>query len=64
MVDGNSNGTAATAAFEIKPMTRVMIFGGITGWIGQMMGELVEKTGMCINNFIPFHCMSSYAVCV
>jgi hypothetical protein len=28
------------------PMKRVLIFGGKTGWIGQMMGELVAKEGV------------------
>ena len=27
-------------------MKRVLIFGGKTGWIGQMMGELVAKEGV------------------
>ena len=26
-------------------MKRVLIFGGKTGWIGQMMAELVKKEG-------------------
>jgi len=26
-------------------MKKVLIFGGKTGWIGQMMGELVKKEG-------------------
>jgi hypothetical protein len=30
---------------EAKPMKRVLIFGGKTGWIGQMMAELVQKEG-------------------
>ena len=28
-----------------KPMERVLIFGGKTGWIGQLMGDLVKKEG-------------------
>jgi hypothetical protein len=31
------------------PMKRVLIFGGKTGWIGQMMAELIKKEGaFCI----------------
>jgi len=43
MENGSGNIANGNAAFESKPMNRVMIFGGITGWIGQLMGELVEK---------------------
>jgi hypothetical protein len=36
-----------TATKKVKgPMERVLIFGGKTGWIGQMMGELVAKQGV------------------
>lgn len=30
---------------EAKEMKRVLIFGGKTGWIGGMMGDLVKKEG-------------------
>ena len=30
---------------DAKPMERVLIFGGKTGWIGQLMGDLVKKEG-------------------
>jgi hypothetical protein len=30
---------------KTEEMKRVLIFGGKTGWIGQMMGELVGKEG-------------------
>ena len=30
---------------DAKPMKRVLIFGGKTGWIGQMMAELIKKEG-------------------
>ena len=40
----NPNKKAMTA--DAKPMERVLIFGGKTGWIGQMMAELVKKEGM------------------
>jgi hypothetical protein len=29
-----------------KPMTKVLIFGGKTGWIGGQMNELCEKEGV------------------
>lgn len=35
----------ATKKQKTEEMKRVLIFGGKTGWIGQMMGELVEKLG-------------------
>jgi hypothetical protein len=28
-----------------KPMTKVLIFGGKTGWIGQMMYQLCKDQG-------------------
>jgi len=28
-----------------KPMTKVLIYGGKTGWIGGMMNELCKKQG-------------------
>ena len=34
---------------ESKDMKRVLIFGGKTGWIGQMMAELVKKEGERMN---------------
>ena len=30
---------------KTSDMKRVLIFGGKTGWIGQMMAELVKKEG-------------------
>ncbi len=30
---------------EPTPMTSVLIFGGKTGWIGQLMAELIDKEG-------------------
>lgn len=30
---------------EAKPMTRVLIYGGKTGWIGGMMADLIKKNG-------------------
>jgi hypothetical protein len=30
---------------EAKPMTRVLIYGGKTGWIGGMMADLIKKHG-------------------
>ena len=30
---------------EAKEMKKVLIFGGKTGWIGGMMGDLVKKEG-------------------
>jgi len=30
---------------EPTPMTRVLIFGGKTGWIGGLMYDLIENTG-------------------
>lgn len=31
--------------FEDKPMTRVLIYGGKTGWIGGLMADLIKKEG-------------------
>ena len=28
-----------------KPITRVLIYGGKTGWIGGMMADLIRKNG-------------------
>jgi hypothetical protein len=30
---------------EGKPMTKVLIYGGKTGWIGGMMYEMLQKEG-------------------
>jgi hypothetical protein len=30
---------------EGKPMTRVLIYGGKTGWIGGLMADLIKKEG-------------------
>jgi hypothetical protein len=32
-------------ATEPTPFKRVMIYGGITGWIGQKLAELLAKDG-------------------
>jgi len=32
-----------------KPMTKVLIFGGKTGWIGQLMMKLVADAGKIYN---------------
>jgi hypothetical protein len=32
---------------KAKEMKKVLIFGGNTGWIGQMMVELAKKEGTC-----------------
>jgi hypothetical protein len=38
------------------PMKRVLIFGGKTGWIGQMMAELIKKEGtFCIRVWSSLH---------
>jgi len=29
-------------------MKRVLIYGGKTGWIGGLMGDLVKKEGLCV----------------
>jgi hypothetical protein len=34
---------APTKKVKSDEMKKVLIFGGKTGWIGQMMGELVKK---------------------
>jgi len=34
-------------ATEPTPMQRVIIYGGITGWIGQKMAELLKEEGQC-----------------
>ena len=53
-VDGeNPNKKAMTA--DAKPMERVLIFGGKTGWIGQLMADLVKKEGKGMLVTI-FHC--------
>lgn len=33
--------------FKTTDMTRVLVFGGKTGWIGQMMVELLKKGTRC-----------------
>ena len=40
-VDGENPSKKAMTA-NAKPMERVLIFGGKTGWIGQLMADLVE----------------------
>jgi dTDP-4-dehydrorhamnose reductase len=35
---------------EAKEMTCVLIFGGITGWIGQMMNQLCQDKGIAVHN--------------
>lgn len=35
-----------TVTFEIKPMTKVLIYGGKTGWIGGLMNDLCKEKGM------------------
>jgi hypothetical protein len=32
-------------AFEPKPMTKVLIYGGKTGWIGGMMYDMCKEKG-------------------
>jgi hypothetical protein len=31
--------------FEVKPMTKVLIYGGKTGWIGGLMYDLCKEKG-------------------
>jgi len=33
-----------------RPMTKVLVFGGKTGWIGGLMIELMEKEGKLRKN--------------
>ena len=42
--DGENPSKKAMTA-DSKPMERVLIFGGKTGWIGQLMADLVKKEG-------------------
>jgi hypothetical protein len=40
-----STTTTLITMFESKPMTKVLIFGGKTGWIGQMMYQHCKDQG-------------------
>jgi len=37
--------TNGNAAFVAKPMTKVLIYGGKTGWIGAMMHDMCKEQG-------------------
>ena len=37
--------TSSAIMSELTPMTKVLIFGGKTGWIGGLMYDLIENTG-------------------
>lgn len=43
----SANPSKKTMTDNAKPMIKVLIFGGKTGWIGQLMAELVTKEGEC-----------------
>ena len=34
--------------FDHKPMTKVLIYGGKTGWIGGLMYDLCKEKGTCV----------------
>lgn len=33
--------------YEVKPMTKVLVYGGKTGWIGGLMYDMCKEKGMC-----------------
>jgi hypothetical protein len=43
--EDNANPSKKTMTDNTKPMIKVLIFGGRTGWIGQLMVELLTKEG-------------------
>jgi hypothetical protein len=45
--EDNANPSKKTMTDNTKPMIKVLIFGGKTGWIGQLMVELLTKEGEC-----------------
>ena len=57
---------SAAIMSEPTPMTKVLIFGGKTGWIGGLMYDLIEKAGAllwiehCITNAVCFFLRGGY----
>ena len=41
---------------DTTEMKRVLVFGGKTGWIGNLMCELIEKEGTSVQCFVHFTC--------
>ena len=42
------------SAYEVKPMTKVLIYGGKTGWIGGLMNDLCKEKGATKKKTFPF----------